>query len=63
MIRTVKEDVIWIHEFESLEEAKGRIKEFIEFYNKEYPHSAISYKSPSLCFREWIKRKRGQKVT
>ena len=42
MIRTVKEDVIWIHEFESLEEAKGRIKEFIEFYNKEYPHQLLA---------------------
>jgi putative transposase len=52
MIRTIKEEVIWVHEFKSLEEAKEKIKEFIEFYNREYPHSAIGYKSPSMCFRE-----------
>jgi len=21
---------------------------------REYPHSAIGYKSPSMCFREWM---------
>ena len=62
MIRTIKEEVIWVHEFESLEEAKGRIKEFIEFYNREYPHSAIGYKSPSMCFREWMEGEGGKKV-
>ena len=60
MIRTIKEEVIWVHEFESLDEAKKRIREFIEFYNREYPHSAIGYISPSLCFMEWIEG--GKKV-
>jgi len=62
MIRTIKEEVIWVHEFESLDEAKEKIKGFIEFYNREYPHSAIGYKSPFLCFREWIEREGGRKV-
>ena len=62
MIRTIKEEVIWVHEFESLEEAKEKIKEFIEFYNREYPHSAIGYKSPSMCFREWMEEEGGKKV-
>ena len=60
MIRTIKEEVTWVYEFESLEEAKARIKEFIEFYNGEYPHSTIGYKSPSLCFKEWMEG--GKKV-
>jgi hypothetical protein len=31
--RSIKEKVIRVHKFESLDEAKERIKEFIEFYN------------------------------
>jgi putative transposase len=38
MIRTIKEEVIWIHEFESLEEAREKIEKFIKFYDREYPH-------------------------
>ena len=62
MIRTIKEEVIWIHEFDSLQEAKRKIKEFIQFYNSKYPHSAIRYKSPSMCFREWMEEEGGKKV-
>ncbi len=52
VIRTIKEEVICAHEFDSLQEAKTKIKEFIEFYNSSYPHSAIGYKSPSMCYKK-----------
>jgi hypothetical protein len=29
---------------------------------REYPHSAISYKSLSMCFREWMEGEGGKKV-
>lgn len=47
MMRTIKEEVVWLHEFESFEEAKIVIEKWIEKdYNKLYPHSALQYKSP-----------------
>ncbi len=39
MIRTIKEEVICTHEFDSLQEAKTKIKEFIQFYNSSYPYT------------------------
>ncbi len=47
MMRTVKEEIIWLNEFETLEEAKGRIGKWIEIdYNKLYVHSELGYMSP-----------------
>jgi len=47
MIRTIKEEVIWPNEFESLAEAIDRIGNWIEVdYNKLYVHSALGYLSP-----------------
>ena len=62
MIRTIKEEVIWVNEFRSLEEAKEKIGQFVEFYNEKYPHSAIGYKSPSVYFREWMELEGGKKI-
>ncbi|SNR65474.1 Integrase core domain-containing protein [Desulfurobacterium atlanticum] len=62
MIRTIKEEVICVNEFDSLDEAREKIKGFIEFYNREYPHLAIGYKSPSLCFKKWMEKEGGEKV-
>jgi len=45
-IRTVKEEEIWLQEYESFSEAKEGISRFIEFYNKERMHSALGYMSP-----------------
>lgn len=47
MMRTIKEEVIWLNEFASFEEAKMVIgKWFEKDYNKFYPHSKLDYKSP-----------------
>ena len=52
MIRTIKEEVIWTHEFDSLQEAK----------RKSYPHSAIGYRFPSMSFKEWMGKEGSKKV-
>ena len=36
----------------TLEELTRRTKEFEIFYNKEYPHSALGYKSPREYYNE-----------
>jgi len=47
MMRTIKEEVIWLNEFETLEEAIAKIGHWIEVdYNKRYVHSALGYLSP-----------------
>lgn len=47
MMRTIKEEIIWLNEFSSLEEAKEKIGHWIEVdYNKFYVHSGLGYMSP-----------------
>ncbi|MFN3740602.1 MAG: integrase core domain-containing protein, partial [Thermodesulfovibrionales bacterium] len=47
VMRTIKEEIIWVNEFSSLEEAKERIGKWIEVdYNKLYVHSELGYVSP-----------------
>ena len=47
MIRTIKEEVIWLEEFASFSEAKATISPWIEQdYNQLYPQSALGYHSP-----------------
>jgi transposase InsO family protein len=47
MMRTIKEEFLWLHEFSSLEEAKRAIRQWIEVdYNRLYVHSALGYLSP-----------------
>jgi len=53
MIRTIKEEVVWVNEFSSVEEARGRIGRWIEVdYNKLYVHSELGYRSPEE-FEAW----------
>lgn len=47
MIRTIKEEIIWLNEFSSLEKANEKIDRGIEIdYNKLYVHSELGYMSP-----------------
>ena len=47
MIKTIKEEVIWINEFGSFEEAREVIGRWIEIdYNRLYVHSELGYLSP-----------------
>jgi len=56
VIRTIKEEVIWINEFTSLTEASETISKWIEKdYNKLYVHSTLGYKSPEEFEQEYYK--------
>jgi transposase InsO family protein len=61
MMRTIKEEVIWLNEFSSLEEARGKIGKWIEVdYNKFYVHSELGYRSPeeyeALYYEEMLRK-------
>ena len=47
MMRTIKEEVLWLQEFTSLEHAREVINRWIRVdYHQLYVHSALDYKSP-----------------
>jgi len=47
MMRTIKEEMIWLNEFSSLAEAREKIGHWIDVdYNQFYVHSELGYRSP-----------------
>ena len=47
MMRTLKEELIWLREWSSTYEAQKVVKEWIKKYNKSYLHSAHGYRPPA----------------
>lgn len=48
LMRTIKEELLWLREFTSLEEARVATRRWIEVdYNLHYVHSLLGYKSPA----------------
>ena len=54
LMRTIKEDLIWIKEFNSPDELKDALKQWINDYNTDYPHSALNYKTPTQFEKEQL---------
>ncbi|RMH07261.1 MAG: hypothetical protein D6704_05430 [Nitrospirae bacterium] len=47
LMRTIKEELRWLREFQTLEEAREAICHWITVdYNQRYVHSSLGYKSP-----------------
>lgn len=55
VIRTIKEELIWLREWSSAEELANTIPEFAADFNENYLHSALGYKTPNKFEREWFK--------
>jgi transposase InsO family protein len=54
MMRTIKEELLWLREFRTLEEAREAIHHWITVdYNQQYVHSSLGYKSPCEFERAW----------
>ena len=53
VIRTIKEEEVWLNEYDTIEHAQKRLAEFIEFYNAERIHSALRYLSPRQYAALW----------
>lgn len=63
MMRTIKEEIIWMNEFGSFEEAKLKIGTWIEeSYNKVYVHSRLGYKSPESFEAEYYAKESTNKA-
>ncbi len=51
VIRTLKEQCVHRHRFESLQNASRVIADWIGFYNNQRPHQALGMKTPAEAFR------------
>jgi len=51
--RTLKQECVWLHHFESFEQAEQIIAQWIEDYNKNRLHSSLGYKTPEQWKKEF----------
>lgn len=54
LIRTIKEELIWLREWSSPEELAQAMPEFAANFNENYLHSALGYKTPNEFEKEWF---------
>lgn len=48
--RTVKYELIYINEFETVWDLEAGLREWIDYYCNRRPHSALNYRSPTEVF-------------
>ena len=46
LMRTLKEELVWIHEWKSPVEFIEALEEWVKKYSQEYLHSALQYQTP-----------------
>ena len=54
MMRTLKEELCWLREWQPVDELKRVLDTFIENFNDGYLHSALGYKTPNAFEREYF---------
>ena len=52
LIRTVKEQCLWLHNFQSLEEAQQALRSWFRYYNEHRPHQALGMMTPSRMYQK-----------
>jgi len=62
VIRTIKEEEVWLNVYDTFEQARQRLADFIEFYNAERIHSALGYIAPRQYAALWRAGGLSQKV-
>lgn len=55
VIRTLKEEEIWLNGYATIEEARERIGRYIAFYNRERVHSSLGYVSPLQFCQDYFR--------
>lgn len=53
VFRTLKEEMIWTREYQSMGELEKAIDAWIEYYNNRYLHSSLGYKPPVQIEKEY----------
>jgi transposase InsO family protein len=55
MIRTMKEELLWLREWENERELSLELDKWVEYYNRSYLHSAHGYRTPMQVGEDYYK--------
>ena len=54
VIRTIKEDLVWIYDWDNPIEFRQAFKDWVERYNTDFPHMALGWKTPQQVENQYI---------
>jgi transposase InsO family protein len=57
MIRTMKEELFWLREWDSEPQLSHELDKWVEYYNMNYLHSARGYRTPIRVEEEYYKKR------
>jgi len=60
MIRTIKEELLWLREWENVRELSLELDKWVEYYNRSYLHSAHGYRTPIQAEEEYYENDTSQ---
>jgi putative transposase len=49
--RTVKQEEVYLNEYQDVWQAEDRLRKYFEFYNHRRPHQSLGYKTPAEIYR------------
>ncbi len=55
MIRTLKEELFWLSEWGSERELSYELDKWIDYYNMNYLHSALGYRTPAQAQEDYYR--------
>lgn len=58
VFRTIKEDLVWTHEWHLPFEFQKDLDAWISRYNTDFPHQSLRYRTPTQAFIAFIDRKK-----
>jgi len=61
MIRTMKEELFWLREWENERELSLELDKWVEHYNRNYLHSALGYKTPNQAETNYYRNNKAHK--
>jgi len=47
VIRTLKEEVVWLRDWDSIDELRAALEAWVKRYNEQRPHQALDWKTPA----------------
>ncbi len=53
VMRTLKEECLWLHEWTCPFQLAQALADWISYYNEHYLHSALAYRTPAQCERDY----------
>jgi len=62
MIRTIKEELFWLREWDNERELSHELDKWVEYYNRNYLHSTLGYKTPSQKEAEFYCKNNSKKA-